>query len=54
MKENKKMHWEQVYQTKNPNQVRWTQLVPQTSLDFMHSLAVKYTESQSIGFRKNN
>jgi len=37
MKENKKTHWEQVYQTKTPDQVSWTQPVPQTSLDFIHS-----------------
>ncbi len=37
MSENKKKHWEQVYQTKNPDQVSWTQSVPQTSLDFIHS-----------------
>jgi ubiquinone/menaquinone biosynthesis C-methylase UbiE len=37
MKENKKAHWEQVHQTKNPDQVSWTQSVPKTSLDFIHS-----------------
>jgi SAM-dependent methyltransferase len=37
MSENKKTHWEQVYQTKAPDQVSWTQAVPQTSLDFIHS-----------------
>src|SRR3954469_2223204 len=36
MKENKKTHWEHVYQTKNPDQVSWTELIPQTSLDFIH------------------
>jgi hypothetical protein len=36
MKENKKAHWEHVYQTKTPDQVSWTQPVPQTSLDFIH------------------
>lgn len=30
-------HWETVYQTKQPNEVSWTQDVPQTSLDFIHS-----------------
>ncbi|MBK9329207.1 MAG: class I SAM-dependent methyltransferase [Sphingobacteriales bacterium] len=30
-------HWETVYQTKQTNEVSWTQDVPQTSLDFIHS-----------------
>ncbi|WP_223606520.1 class I SAM-dependent methyltransferase [Chryseobacterium sp. OSA05B] len=30
-------HWENVYKTKNPDQVSWTQQKPQTSLDFIHS-----------------
>ncbi|MFN8236873.1 MAG: class I SAM-dependent methyltransferase [Chitinophagales bacterium] len=30
-------HWETVYQTKQPNEVSWTQEIPQTSLDFIHS-----------------
>jgi ubiquinone/menaquinone biosynthesis C-methylase UbiE len=34
VEENKKRHWEQVYQTKAPEQVSWTQSVPQTSLNF--------------------
>ncbi len=33
----RKNHWETVYETKNPDQVSWTQEVPQTSLDFIHS-----------------
>ncbi|HTM66327.1 MAG TPA: class I SAM-dependent methyltransferase [Flavipsychrobacter sp.] len=33
----KKKHWETVYSTKTPNEVSWTQNVPQTSLDFIHS-----------------
>ncbi|TSJ41326.1 class I SAM-dependent methyltransferase [Fluviicola chungangensis] len=32
-----KEHWEQVYETKTPEQVSWTQEVPQTSLDLIHS-----------------
>jgi len=35
-KENQK-HWEKVYETKQPNEVSWTQEKPQTSLDFIHS-----------------
>lgn len=30
-------HWENVYQTKTPEQVSWTQTIPQTSLQFIHS-----------------
>ena len=33
-------HWEKVYETKNPNQVSWTQEVPKTSLDFIHSFGL--------------
>ena len=32
-----KNHWENVYETKNPDQVSWTQKKPQTSLDFIMS-----------------
>jgi 2-polyprenyl-3-methyl-5-hydroxy-6-metoxy-1,4-benzoquinol methylase len=35
-----KNHWETVYSTKQPNEVSWTQEVPQTSLDFIHSFNV--------------
>jgi hypothetical protein len=31
----KKNHWETVYETKNPDQVSWTQEVPKTALDFI-------------------
>jgi SAM-dependent methyltransferase len=33
-------HWDTVYTTKSPQQVSWTQDVPQTSLDFIHSFGV--------------
>jgi len=36
MKENKK-HWETVYETKSPEQVSWTQEIPNTSLNFIQS-----------------
>ena len=36
----KKIHWETVYETKNPDQVSWTQEVPQTSLDFISSFGL--------------
>lgn len=35
-----KNHWENVYETKNPDQVSWTQTKPQTSLDFIASLGL--------------
>ncbi|MDM1554397.1 MULTISPECIES: class I SAM-dependent methyltransferase [Chryseobacterium] len=36
----KKKHWENVYETKNPEQVSWTQAKPHTSLDFIHSFGL--------------
>ncbi|WET47467.1 class I SAM-dependent methyltransferase [Chryseobacterium indologenes] len=36
----KKKHWENVYETKNPDQVSWTQAQPHTSLDFIHSFGL--------------
>jgi hypothetical protein len=36
----KKAHWEKVYETKNPDQVSWTQEIPKTSLDFINSFKV--------------
>jgi 2-polyprenyl-3-methyl-5-hydroxy-6-metoxy-1,4-benzoquinol methylase len=35
-----KNHWETVYETKNSDQVSWTQEVPKTSLDFITSYGV--------------
>lgn len=32
-----KLHWENIYAVKSSQEVSWTQDVPQTSLDFMHS-----------------
>ena len=37
MKNEMKNHWEKVYQTKQPEEISWTQSIPQTSLDFIHS-----------------
>ena len=37
MMENQKNHWENIYSTKKSNEVSWTQDVPKTSLDFIHS-----------------
>lgn len=35
--ENRKTHWENIYATKQACEVSWTQLVPETSLQFIHS-----------------
>lgn len=43
MKNETKNHWEKVYQTKEPNEVSWTQKVPQTSLNFIHSFKLPKT-----------
>uniref|UniRef100_F4CBJ5 Methyltransferase type 12 n=1 Tax=Sphingobacterium sp. (strain 21) TaxID=743722 RepID=F4CBJ5_SPHS2 len=39
----KKQHWETIYETKSPEQVSWTQEVPKTSLDFIHSFGLDKT-----------
>jgi ribosomal protein L11 methylase PrmA len=41
MEGNNKDHWEKVYETKQPDEVSWTQEVPKTSLDFIHSFKVQ-------------
>ena len=38
-----KEYWETVYETKNPDQVSWTQNIPKTSLDFIHSFFLNKT-----------
>ena len=40
MNENLKEHWEKIYQTKQPNEVSWTQEVPAISLEFIHKFKV--------------
>src|SRR5699024_3739892 len=40
---NRQDHWESVYETKNPDQVSWTQEIPKTSLDFIHWFGVDKT-----------
>ena len=40
-----KQHWETVYETKNPDQVSWTQEIPKTSLDFISSFNMDNTAS---------
>lgn len=37
METTRKDHWEKIYETKQPNEVSWTEEVPKTSLDFIHS-----------------
>ena len=39
----KKQHWEQVYETKSADQLSWTQDIPTTSLDFIHSFGLDKT-----------
>lgn len=33
-----KTHWEHIYQTKSPEEVSWTQQIPEISLKFIHTL----------------
>jgi ribosomal protein L11 methylase PrmA len=37
MEKNLKAHWDTVYETKSPQEVSWTQEIPQISLDFVSS-----------------
>lgn len=37
MSSNTKQHWETVYETKTPEQVSWTQKIPETSLNLINS-----------------
>jgi len=43
MDSTRKKHWETVYETKSPDQVSWTQSIPKTSLDFIHSFGLTKT-----------
>ncbi len=43
MELDKKKHWETVYETKNPDEVSWTQETPKTSLEFIQSFGLKKT-----------
>ena len=43
MDKQNKNHWETVYETKNPDQVSWTQDKPTTSLNFIHSFGLTKT-----------
>jgi hypothetical protein len=37
----KKDYWENIYATKNPQHLSWTQEFPKTSMDFIHSFRLK-------------
>lgn len=39
----RKEHWEKVYSTKQPHEVSWTQELPKTSLNFIHSFNLPKT-----------
>lgn len=41
MNEGRKQHWETVYETKKPEEVSWTQEVPETSLSLIRALEPK-------------
>ncbi|MFN8295153.1 MAG: class I SAM-dependent methyltransferase [Chitinophagales bacterium] len=45
MNKENRQHWETVYTTKQPNEVSWTQEIPQTSLDFIHSFNLSKSAS---------
>lgn len=45
MKNNQKAHWDDVYRHKTPEQVSWTQAVPQTSLDFIQGFSLPKSAS---------
>lgn len=40
MQMDRKEHWETIYQTKEPHQVSWTQIVPKTSLQLIQASAL--------------
>lgn len=41
--ENKKSHWENVFATKPPNEVSWTQKYPKTAMDYLENLKLSKT-----------
>lgn len=43
MMSNRKEHWENVYTSKQPHEVSWTQETPSTSLDFIYSFGLSKT-----------
>jgi SAM-dependent methyltransferase len=40
-----KLHWEKIYETKTPDQVSWTQEIPEISLEFIHSIGLSKNAS---------
>ena len=40
MELDRKAHWEKVYETKNPDEVSWTQEIPKVSLEFIRSFGL--------------
>ncbi len=50
-----KKHWETIYETKTSGEMSWTQEIPKTSLDFIHSLNIpKDAEIIDIGGGESN
>ncbi|MCU7551761.1 class I SAM-dependent methyltransferase [Chitinophagaceae bacterium LB-8] len=43
MSNHSKAHWEKIYETKLPNELSWTQEIPTTSLQFIHSFNLPKT-----------
>jgi len=43
MDKSSQKHWDQVFKTKNPKQLSWTQEIPKTSLEFIHSFGLAKT-----------
>ena len=41
--ENNKSHWENVFATKQPNEVSWTQKYPKTAIDYLENLNLSKT-----------
>jgi len=41
--ENNKSHWENVFATKNPNEVSWTQKYPKTAMTYLENLNLSKT-----------
>lgn len=50
MEQNFHEHWNNVYANKSPDQVSWTQAIPQTSLDFIKSFNIdKHSRIIDVG-----
>lgn len=41
--ETRREHWDRIYTTKQPHEVSWTQELPKTSLEFVHSFSLSKT-----------